>query len=349
MKLVALIETPDHVCFRYRVGAFAESLAALGIELEAMPLERGMRRVRQFLSLRRADAVLLQRKLLPFWQLQILRGAARRLIYDFDDAVFQRDSYSGKSPNSWMRLMRFWATVYAADAVIAGNDYLRQRVASYIETQRVYTIPTCVTPGRYPLAQHTRSDAAIRLVWIGQQSTLSSLGRMNEHLAAVGRARPGLELRIICNVAAEVPGVRVVPRNWSSATEAAELADGDIGITWLPDDAWSRGKCGLRVLQFLAAGLPVVANPVGMNREQVLPGETGFLASTPTEWAEAIVRLATDPPLRQRMGQAGRRLVEEHFSVARWGRQFAEVVAGTAGPAAERTRDPLELQEREAA
>lgn len=349
MKLVALIEAPDHVCYRYRVGAFAESLAALGIELEAMPLARGMRRVRQFLSLRGADAVLLQRKLLPFWQLQVLRGAVRRLIFDFDDAIFQRDSYSGKSPDSWMRLMRFWATVYAADAVIAGNDYLRQRVTSLIEERRVYTIPTCVAPGRYPLAQHTRRDAAIRLVWIGQQSTLSSLGRMNEHLAAVGRALPGLELRIICNATATVPGVRVVPRTWSSATEAAELADGDIGITWLPDDAWSRGKCGLRVLQFLAAGLPVVANPVGMNREQVIPGQTGFLASTPSEWAEAIVRLATDLPLRQRMGQAGRRLVEEHYSVTRWGRPFAEVVAGTAGPAAERSRDPRDLQEREAA
>lgn len=349
MKLVALIEAPDHVCYRYRVGAFAEALAAAGVELEAMPLARGMRRVRQFLSLRRADVVLLQRKLLPFWQLQILRGTAHRLIYDFDDAMFQRDSYSGKSPNSWTRLMRFWATVYASDAVIAGNDYLRQRVASYVETQRVYTIPTCVAPGRYPLAQHTRKGAAARLVWIGQQSTLSSLGRMNEHLAAVGRALPGLELRIICNVAAEVPGLRVVPRTWSSATEAAELADGDIGITWLPDDAWSRGKCGLRVLQFMAAGLPVVANPVGMNREQVIPGQTGFLASTPAEWAEAVVRLATDPQARQRMGQAARRSVEEHYSVARWGRLFAEVVAGTAGPAAERSHGSFHFQEREAA
>lgn len=328
MKLIALIEAPNHVCYRYRVEAFAAALHTKGVDLEAIPLARGIPRVRQFLSLRRADAVLLQRKLLPFWQLKLLRSVARRLIYDFDDAVYQRDSYSGKDPNSWMRQMRFRATVSAADAVIAGNDYLRDQAASYRKATGVWRIPTCVDPSRYPTAQHGRSGSAVRLAWIGQQSTLSSLERIQEHLAMVAARLPGLELHLICNVAAELPGVRVVPRAWSSQTEAADLADGDIGITWLPDDAWSRGKCGLRVLQFMAAGLPVVANPVGMNREQVLDGQSGILATTPTQWAEAIVRLAADPALRQRMGQAGRQLVEQEYSVTRWADEFTRIVVG---------------------
>ena len=124
---------------------------------------------------------------------------------------------------------------------------------------------------------------------------------MRRHLAAAAGRLPGLELRVISDSTPEL----------SASSGAADLVAsyrgrrtgrGDIGVSWLPDDSWSRGKCGLRVLQYMAAGLPVVANPVGMNRTLVLHGETGFLASTPQEWAEAIARLAADPHLRQRMG-----------------------------------------------
>ncbi|MFC1597495.1 glycosyltransferase family 4 protein [Planctomycetota bacterium] len=328
MKLSALVEGVDHVCYRYRIEAFAWALAERGLRLQPSPLRRTtLGRIRQLRTLRRADVVILQRKLLPIWQLRILRRAAPCLIYDVDDALFQRDSYHRKSPASWQRLARFWATVYAADAVTAGNDYLRQRVAGYVGQDRVHLIPTCLEPKRYQAACHHRVGAAVRLVWIGQQSTLASLGHAQPQLAAAGVNLPGLELRVICDRPATLSGVKVVPRPWSSATEAAELAECDIGISWLPDDQWSEGKCGLKVLQYMAAGLPVVANPVGMNRRMVVHGRTGLLASTPAEWAAAIRRLAADPALRRQMGTAARRLVEEQFSVARWGPEFADVVA----------------------
>lgn len=330
MRLVTLIEALDHVCYRYRVEAFAWALAEHGLTLEPASLRGGtLGRVRQLWAARRADVVLLQRKLLPLWQLCILRRAAPCLIYDVDDAVFGRDSFHRKPHESWQRLARFWATVYAADAVLAGNDYLHDRAASYVEADRVHVIPTCVEPDRYPLAQHRRTGGAVRLVWIGQQSTLPSLSGVQASVAAAGAGLPGLELRVICDTAPRLPGVRVVTRPWSSATEGAELAACDVGICWLPDDDWSRGKCGLKVLQYMAAGLPVVANPVGVNRHLVVHGETGFLATGPAEWASAISRLACDPPLRRKLGEAGRRLVERQFNVARWGPRFAAVVADT--------------------
>jgi len=328
MHVLALVSGRNHACYRYRIQAFAGPLAEGGYSLEAVPLRRNsLRRALQLRAARRAEVVILQRKLLPLWQLWILRRSARRLLYDFDDALFQRDSYSGKGPASWRRAARFRATTAAADAVTAGNDYLAQQAAAWTRSDRIRVIPTCVEPARYRLANHHRTNTAARLVWIGQPSTLASLRSAESQLAAAAAELPGLELRVICDGGAELAGVRVVPRRWASDTEAAELADGDIGVNWLPDDAWSRGKCGLKVLQYMAAGLPVVANPVGMNRQMVIHGRTGFLASTAPEWAAAISRLAADPELRQQMGRAGRELVERHFSVTRWAPEVAAVIA----------------------
>ena len=327
MKVLALIEGPNCVCYRYRIEAYAWALAARGLRLEVVPLERGaLRRIGQLRAARRADLVILQRKLLPPWQLAILRRAARRLVYDVDDSLFQRNSYNRKGPTSWVRQAHFWATVYASDAVTVGNEHLKERAAAYVGPERVHVVPTCVDPKLYPMARHRRAGAAAKLVWIGQQSTLRSLGRAKRQLAAAAGRLPGLELRVICDRFPELPGVRVMPYRWSAATETTALAEADIGINWLPDDAWSRGKCGLRVLQYMAAGLPVVANPVGMNCEMVLHGRTGLLASTPAHWAAAIERLAGNPALRQEMGQAGRQLVEQRFSVAGWGPEFARLI-----------------------
>ena len=331
MQVLALIEGVDQPCYRYRLEAFAWSMAERGLFLEAVPLKKSLLpRMAQFHALRRAEVVILQRKLLPLWQLALLRSAAKRLIYDVDDALFQRDSYHAKGPESWLRRRRFAATVRMADLVIAGNDYLQEKVLDHIEPERVRVIPTCVEPGWYTPAAHVRTAAAARLVWIGQRSTLASLQCMRRHLAAAAQRLPGLQLRVISDSTPDLFGVRVVPRRWSKSTEAAELARGDIGINWLPDDSWSCGKCGLRVLQYMAAGLPVVANPVGMNRSMVLDGETGFLASTPQEWAEAIARLAADPHLRHRMGEAGRRLVADRFSVGVWSSRLAAAVDAVA-------------------
>ena len=123
MQVLALIEGVNQPCYRYRLEAFAWSMAERGLLLEAVPLEKPLfRRVRQLLAVRRADVVILQRKLLPRWQLALLRWAAKRLVYDVDDAVFQRDSYHPKGPQSRTRRWRFAATVRAADLVLAGNE-----------------------------------------------------------------------------------------------------------------------------------------------------------------------------------------------------------------------------------
>jgi glycosyltransferase involved in cell wall biosynthesis len=329
MDLVALVESPDHVCCRYRLAAFRPYLERAGHRLELRSLPRNWwARLRLGRSVRPADVVILQRRLLRGWQLALLRRGSRRLVFDFDDAVFLRDSYAVKGPHSAVRRRRFGATVRAADAVVAGNDFLRHEAAGQTDAGRVHIVPTCVRPEVCPQAEHTRSGNGVRLVWIGSSSTLRGLEAVRPLLEALGRRLPGLRLHLVCDRFLELEHLPVVPCPWSAATEAADVATADIGISYLPDDLWSRGKCGLKVLQYLAAGLPVVANPVGVQVEMVRHGETGFLAETPEQWAEAVGRLAADPDLRRRMGQAGRRLVETSYSVESGARRWLSLLDG---------------------
>jgi len=328
MKALVLTHRLDDPCYRYRIEAFLPALANLGFNVESVELRgrRTLSQIAQLLGARQADVVILQRRLLPIPQVGILRSAASRLVYDIDDALFQRPSFRRRGPRSWKRSSRFWATMHAADLVLTGNQYLERRAAGHIDPARVYVVPTCVDPNWYPLAHHERVDSQARLVWIGQLPTLKTLSLAEACLAAAGKRLPGLELRLICDRSIEISHLRVVLRPWSLATETADLAAADIGISWLPDDSFSKGKCGLKVLQYMAAGLPVVANPVGVTPEIVIPGRTGFLASTPEQWADAIALLASDPDLRRSMGAAGRQMVEEKFNVERWGPRVAALI-----------------------
>jgi glycosyltransferase involved in cell wall biosynthesis len=316
VKLTALVHHPDNVCCRYRLEAFRPYLERAGHHLELRRLPRSWWswvQIKHYLG--PTDAVILQRQLLPGLKYALLRRAARRLIFDFDDAVFLRDSYSAKGIHSRRRDSRFAATVAEADAVIAGNAFLREEAARWIDRRRIRVIPTCVDPDRYPSAEHARAGQGVELVWIGSSSTLNGLKAIRPLLDDIGQHVAGVRLKLICDRFFTLAHLPVIPCRWSDATEAEELARADIGISWLPDDPWSRGKCGLKVLQYMAAGLPVVANPVGVQAEMVRHGENGFLATTPQEWCAAVRRLADDPDLRRCMGAAGRRQVEDEYSV----------------------------------
>ena len=317
MHLTALIESAKHVCCRYRLSAFRPYLEMAGHELEYKRLPRGWwARMRAINGLRHTDAVILQRKLLNSLHLYLLRRAAPLLIYDFDDAIFMRDSYSLKGLHNPRRLKRFRAIVGASDVVVAGNGFLKDQASAVCSPEHVHVVPTCVEPGRYPLAGHTRNGAGVQLVWVGSRSTLHGIMAMQPILTHIHWRWPGIQLKLICDRFPQLLGMPVIPCVWSDPTEAQELAAADIGMSWVPDDLWSRGKCGLKVLQYMAAGLPVLANPVGVQADMVRHGENGFLVETPDQWAEAVGRLAHDPELRRRMGEAGRRRVEKDFGVA---------------------------------
>jgi glycosyltransferase involved in cell wall biosynthesis len=266
-----------------------------------------------------ADAVLLQRRLLPPFLLATLRRAARVLIFDFDDAIWLRDSYTPNGFDSRKRSTRFRVVTAAADHIVAGNRFLAEAVVGTPTS----VIPTCVDPAAYRVAE---PHSPVRtLVWVGSASTLRGLDRFRPTLEAVGRAVPGVRLRLISDAALSFDHLPVEFVPWSADREAAALATADVGIAWVPDDPWSRGKCGLKILQYQAAGLPVVANPVGVQADMVRHGRTGYLAETTEQWVSAI-RLLDDPVTRFRLGSEGRKQVEASFGVAAGSRLWIDVL-----------------------
>ncbi len=333
MHWIGLVEHPDHVCCRYRLAAFRPFLQQAGHTLELVTMPRHWwSRLGLFHRLRGAN-VIVQRRLLAGWQRTRLRREARRLLFDFDDAVFLRDSYAARGLHDRRRLRRFAGMVRCADAVIAGNVFLAEQAARWTAERSIQVIPTCVDPKRYPLAEPAKKGSGLELVWVGSSSTLRGLHAIAPLLEDIGRNVPGVRLKLLCDRFLTLHHLPVLPVPWTEANETAEIAGADIGISWLPDDEWSRGKCGLKVLQYLAAGLPVIANPVGVQMEMVRHGESGFLARTPEQWIEAVRRLAKDAELRRCMGRAGRRLVETRYSIAVGAARWLRLL--------ERLREPL--------
>ena len=331
MKLLALVESPDHVCCRYRIRPFTSFLNDAGWSLSYERFDRGallrpfhLRWAKQF------DAVILQRKLLPAWQLRALRRYSRHLVYDFDDAVKFRDSYDRRGLESHWRSRRFARTVRMADTVVAGNDFLADcALRDGAPVERVHVIPTCVDPRNYPIARQKPGGDHLDLVWIGSASTLQGLEQSRPIWQRLAEAFPQLRLRVICDRFPDSFPIPVIPIEWNEQTEAREIAAGHVGVSWIPDDLWSRGKCGLKILQYQAAGLPVIANPVGSHCEMIRSGETGFLATTPEEWLAAMMLMVRDARARQKMGLLARQRVAADFSVSAWAETFVSSMTGT--------------------
>lgn len=254
-----------------------------------------------------ADAVVVMRKTFSGFYPRLLRRVAKILIFDFDDAVFMRSTCEP----SRTRMKRFARLVEVCDQVWAGNDYLAESAKHY--NRAVITLKTSINPAEYEPAR-AKPPNTIDLVWIGSSSTKKYLLQLIPALESLNSKVVKLRLKIIADFTVSTSELQVIPVAWSPDTEARELASSHIGIAPIPDDAWTRGKCGLKVLQYMAAGLPVVASPCGVQTEMVQHGVSGLWARSLDEWHSALLSLASDLALREKMGEAGMRRVARHFS-----------------------------------
>jgi glycosyltransferase involved in cell wall biosynthesis len=262
----------------------------------------------------------------PLWlELLLLRGTP--FVLDYDDAVFHNyDKH--RSP-----LVRFFygsridGLMAKAALVIAGNSYLAQR-AQQAGARRVEIIPTVIDLNRYPLASRKKAsdlDKLRRIVWIGTPATVHYLVLLADALRELSKRKPFV-IRVIGGGQVVMPGVPVEFVKWSESSEVESIASCDVGIMPLKDSLWERGKCGYKLIQYMACSLPVVASPIGVNTEIVQHGVNGYLANTTAEWVDALEALLTDSALCSRMGKAGRQAVEDKYCIQKTGPKMAELL-----------------------
>lgn len=243
------------------------------------------------------------------------RKAARSgvpIVFDFDDAVFV--SYRSPS-NGYLSYLKFpakTAEICRLSAhVMAGNDYLAGYARQY--NSDVTIIPTTIDTDIYPFVERDNEPDTIVIGWSGSFSTIQHLDTVRDVLADLA-ATEKFRLRVIGTPVYKIPGVDTEAMQWRSSTEVADLTKIDIGIMPLPDEDWTKGKCGLKALQYMALGIPTICSPVGVNSTIIEDGVNGFLAGTREEWIDKIKRLIHSAALRRQLGKAGRETVEQRYS-----------------------------------
>jgi glycosyltransferase involved in cell wall biosynthesis len=269
------------------------------------------------------DAVVVHRALLRWSEVRLLRQVAPRYVFDFDDALMFRDTAARRGYVSWQRQMRFARMVRDAGHVVAGNRYLAEQTAPH--QPRVTIIPTTVDLAQYPIDSAGAREAVVG--WIGTRVNLTYVEALAAPLARLATENPAMRVKIVSDGTSVIPGVPVIAKPWSAGDELDDLRSFRVGIMPLPDDPWTRGKCAVKILQYMAAGVPVVCSPVGANTDVVVDGRNGYFARSDDDWVRCIGSLLNDPARCRELGAAGRRTVEERFSVTAQLDRFVSVLA----------------------
>jgi glycosyltransferase involved in cell wall biosynthesis len=283
------------------------------VQATVLPFQKGfLKKLKLFKSAGKYDILFIQRKRFSVLWLKYIRKNARKIVYDFDDSVMYRNSKAA-NPESNTRVKMFKNMVNASDHVIAGNQFLEDNTIPY--TNNVTTIPSPIDTTLYPLKKYSAENDNITLGWIGATGSIHYLEKMKPVFEALGKKYEDLRLKIICDTFFDCDNITVEKKLWSEQEEVGDIQSLDIGLMPLLDDPWSHGKCGLKILQCLAVGVPVVCSPAGINKEIVENGVHGFWANTQEEWIGKLEILINDYDLRKRMGMEGRKRVIEHYSL----------------------------------
>lgn len=314
MKVLFLIQGYSVAASRYRVLQYIPYLQSKGVETRVTLYPRTLRENLKFLKeVGLYDIVFLQRKRFNQPRLFLLRKRAKKIVYDFDDAVMYRNS-KAENPFSLTRKKRFIQMIKASDFIIAGNEFLKTEVLPY--NTNVEVIPTPIDHHRYSPKDYNMKKEKVTIGWIGDHGSIHYLEKMRPIFDRIAINHPEVELKIVCDTFFDCERMKVIKKNWSYEEEILDLQSFDIGIMPLMDDPWSWGKCGLKIIQYQGVGLPVVCTPVGINRDLVEDGVNGFYALSSEEWERKLSILIKDKELRKRMGLQGLKKVLERYTVS---------------------------------
>lgn len=338
---------------RVRMGQFDPCLKAAGIlvkeqaffgngYLDALYGGRGKvgaalnayrNRMQHLLEAQSSDVIWLEKEAFPFlpWPVEKrLWPQGTPVVSDFDDALFHRYDRHG---NRFVRQLlgnKIAGVMATSKIVLAGNGYLADH-AHAAGAARVEIVPTVVDTEIYKLKHTHATDGQTRIGWIGSPSTWTEFGSSLVELVLSCLTPVGGVFRVVGGGQAAIVHSGIEALDWAEDKEVDLIRGMDIGIMPLADTPWARGKCGYKLIQYMACGLPVIASPVGVNCEIVEHGVNGFLADTDDEWRDAFNTLLRDPGARRQMGAEGRKKVERSYSLQVWGPRVAELLCEAAG------------------
>jgi len=321
---------------RVRFYQYFPFLASCGVELQVAPLlgddyvrslYSGRRqsvlsvvmayinRVARLMNSRSFDLLWVEKELFPWFPAWAESSLARQgvpYVADYDDAVFHRYDLHRSSLIRALLGKSIDAVMRHATTVVVGNDYLAER-ARRAGASRIEYLPSVVDVDQYSPGE--RMDKQFRIGWIGSPITAPFMGLIRDALEEVSK---NVNARLVLVGAGDrdpLPGLEKEILPWSEDSEVANIQSFDVGIMPLPDGPFEQGKCGYKLIQYMACGLPVVASPVGVNTRIVEQGKTGFLASSNADWVQALVMLSRDAALRKELGKAGRKKIEQEYSL----------------------------------
>ena len=284
-------------------------------------------RLRSVARTRDVDVWLVQREaffLGGAWS-EWLASLSAPIVYDFDDAIWIRATSAANARFAWLKhVEKIPRIVGLAHTVVAGNDYLATWARAH--SRNVLVVPTCVDTEVFAPFATRAVGSPVTIGWSGSASTIAHLTPLLPVLERVhARYGDAVRLRVMGDPTFTHPPLGLIGEAWSPERELALLREMDIGLMPLPDDQWTRGKCGLKGLVSMAMGAASVMSPVGVNTTIVRDGVNGFLPASDEAWFEVLCRLVEDRDLRARTGAAGRQTVVDDYSVTRWAPVLGDV------------------------
>lgn len=275
-----------------------------------------LRRITRLFSVSRYDFILIHREAAPlgppFIEWIIAKVLNKKIIYDYDDAIWMADQ--GGENKLWTLLK--WRSKVASICkwsykVSTGNDFLADYARKYCDEAVV--LPTVINHEIHTPAHKENYQTPV-IGWTGSHSTLFYLDTL---LPTLHELEESFEFTflVIANKDPKLPLKKYQFIKWSRESEIDDLSIMDIGVMPLEDNEWSKGKCGFKLIQYLSIGIPAIASPVGVNPEIVIDNKSGFLASSHEDWLNSLKALLSSPTLRKEMGDSGRELITNKYSV----------------------------------
>lgn len=325
IKVLALLSKYNLPSARLRIIDMVPYLEKYGIFMHVVGFAKGISRLFQICSLFKYDIVIIQKKTsLNKAELFLVRRFSKKIIYDFDDATMFHELEHGK-PLIGKNFKKFLNTIDIADAVVAGNNFLRSFCKSNVTN--IYKLPTPVNTKKY-FPHKKKNKNIVSLGWIGVPGSMGHLIKLLPILKKIA-IKFQIELIVISNKEINYNGIKIRNIKWELNRENEFLNLIDIGLMPLDNSIWTNGKGGYKLIQYSAVGIPSVGSAIGINNEIIIHQKTGYLANSPDEWSSYLELLISNSSLRKKFGYAARSHIVKKYSLNAYAKNYAMAIKKT--------------------